>query len=114
MNLRRAFILRLARSRLLCIRLCATKRNGMEEIKRRIDELAKMVAERGGACIIYVNPGNGEGTQLVNEGYMKDLAMLVGTAMLADDDMKEYIMRGVEAAQYAENKKKEKNDKADC
>lgn len=78
----------------------------MEEIKRRIDELAKMVTERGGACIIYVNPGNSEKIQLVNEGYERDLAMLIGTAMLADDDMKNYITRGVEAAQYAENKKK--------
>lgn len=86
----------------------------MEEIKRRIDELAKMVTERGGACIIYVNPGNGENMQLVNEGYMKDLAMLVGTAMLAEDDMKNYIMRGVEAALFVENEKKKKNDKADC
>lgn len=86
----------------------------MEEIKRRIDELAKMVTERGGACIIYVNPGNGEKMQLMNEGYERDLAMLIGTAMLADDDMKNYITRGVEAAQYAENKKKQKNDKADC
>ena len=86
----------------------------MEEIKRRIDELAKMVTERGGACIIYVNPGNSEKIQLVNEGYERDLAMLIGTAMLADDDMKNYITRGVEAAQYAENKKKQKNDKADC
>lgn len=86
----------------------------MEEIKRRIEELAKMVTERGGACIIYVSPGNGEKMQLVNEGYERDLAMLIGTAMLADDDMKNYIMRGVEAAQYAEDKKKQKNDKADC
>lgn len=86
----------------------------MEEIKRRIDELAKMVTERGGACIIYVNPGNGENMQLVNEGYMKDLAMLVGTAMLAYDDMRNYIMRGVEAALFVENEKKKKNDKADC
>ena len=86
----------------------------MEEIKRRIDELAKMVRERGGACIIYVNPGNGEDMQLVNEGYERDLAMLIGTAMLADDDTKNYITRGVEAAQYVENKKKQKNDKADC
>ena len=30
--------------------------------------------------------------------------MMVGTAILEDDDTKEYIMRGVEAAQYAENK----------
>ena len=86
----------------------------MEEIKRRIDELAKMVTERGGACIIFVNPGNAAKMQLVNKGYERDLAMLIGTAMLADGDMKNYIMRGVEAAQYAENKRKQKNDKADC
>lgn len=84
------------------------------EIRKRIEELAQMVKERGGACIIYVNPGNGENMQLVNEGYERDLAMLIGTAMLAEDDMKNYIMRGVEAAQYVENKKKQKNDKADC
>lgn len=87
----------------------------MQEIKRRIVELAEMVKERGGACIIYVDPdGKGEGMQLVNEGYEKNLAMMVGTAILADDGMKNYIMRGVEAAQYIENKKKRKNDKADC
>lgn len=87
----------------------------MEEIKRRIDELAKMVTERGGACIIFVNPGNGEKILLMNEGYNRDLAALIGSAMLADDDMKEYITRGVEAAaQYVENEKKQKNDKADC
>lgn len=87
----------------------------MEEISKRIVELAEMVAERGGACIIYVDPdGKGEGMQLVNKGYEKNLAMMVGTAILADGDMKNYIMRGVEAAQYVENKKKRKNDKADC
>lgn len=85
----------------------------MEEIKRRIDELVKMVTERGGACIIFVNPGNGERMQLVNEGRERDLAMLIGTAMLADDDMKGYITRGVEAAQYAESKRN-RNDKTDC
>ena len=79
----------------------------MEEIKRRMSELAAMVKERGGACIIYVNPGNGENMQLVNEGYERDLAMLIGTAMLAEDDMKNYIMRGVEAAQYVKNIKKQ-------
>ena len=86
----------------------------MEEIKRRIDELAKMVTEHGGACIIFVNPGNGEKLQLTNEGYERDLAMLIGTAMLAEDDMRNYIMRGVEAALFVENEKKKKNDKADC
>lgn len=87
----------------------------MEEIKRRIDELAKMVRARGGACIMFVDPdGKGEGMQLVNVGYKKNLAMMVGTAILADDDTKNYIMCGVEAAQYAENKKKQKNDKTDC
>lgn len=87
----------------------------METVKKKIEELAEMVKERGGACIIYVDPvGKGEGMHLVNEGYEKNLAMLVGTAILADDDMKNYIMRGVEAAQYVENKKKRKNDKADC
>lgn len=86
----------------------------MEEIKRRIDELAKMVTERGGACIIFVNPGKGEKLQLTNESYERDLAMLVGTAMLAEDDMRNYIMRGVEAALFVENEKKKKNDKADC
>lgn len=86
----------------------------MEEIKRRIDELAKMVTERGGACIIFVNPGKGETLQLMNEGYERDLAALIGTAMLAEDDMKNYIMRGVEAALFVENEKKKKNDKADC
>jgi hypothetical protein len=87
----------------------------MEEIKRRINELAKMVNERGGACIMFVDPdGKGEGMQLVNVGYKKNLAMMVGTAILSDDDTKDYIMRGVEAAQYVENKKKQKNDKADC
>lgn len=73
-----------------------------------------MVTERGGACIIFVNPGKGEKLQLTNEGYERDLAMLVGTAMLAEDDMKEYITRGVEAAQYVENEKKQKNDKTYC
>lgn len=67
-----------------------------------------MVRERGGACIIYVNPGNSEDMQLVNESYEMDLAMLIGTAMLTEDDMKNYIMRGVEAAQYVENIKKQK------
>jgi hypothetical protein len=87
----------------------------MQEIKRRVNELAKMVAERGGAYIIYVDPdGNGENLQLVSEGYERNLAKLIGTAILTDDDMKNYIMRGVEAAQYVENKKKQKNDKADC
>lgn len=87
----------------------------MEKIKELVEELAKMVRERGGACIIFVDPdGKGEGMQLVNEGYKRNLAMMVGTAILADNDTKDYIMRGVEAAQYAENKKKQKNDKADC
>ena len=63
--------------------------------------------------VIFVNPGKGENLQLVNEGYERDLAMLIGTAMLTDDDMKNYITRGVEAAQYAENKRN-RNDKADC
>lgn len=86
----------------------------MEEIKRRIDELVQMVKERGGACIIFANPGNGEDVQLVSMGHKDELAILIGTAMLVDDEMKNYIMRGVGAAQHVENKKKEKNDKADC
>ena len=84
------------------------------DIRKRIEELANLVKERGGACIIYVNPGNGENMQLVNKGYERDLAMLIGTAMLAEDDAKNFIMRGVEAAQYVESIKKKKNDKADC
>lgn len=87
----------------------------MEEIRRRIDELAKMVKERGGSIIVYVDPDSkGNGVQLMNEGYEKNLAAMVAMAMLTDDDMKNYIMRGVEAALFVENEKKKKNDKADC
>lgn len=87
----------------------------MQDVKRIINELAEMVKERGGACIIYVDPdGKGENLHLVSEGYERNLAKLIGTAILADDDVKKCIMCGVEAAQYVENKKKRKNDKADC
>lgn len=89
-------------------------REKIDEIKRKINELTELVTECGGACIIYVDPdGKGEGLQLLHEGYEKNLAMMVGTAILLDDDMKNYIMRGVEAAQYAENKRN-RNDKTDC
>lgn len=89
----------------------------MENIKKKIDELTKMVAERGGSCIIYVDPyGKGEGMQVVSEGCKKNLAMMVGAAMLADDGVKDYITRGVEAAMFVMKRREEekKNDKADC
>lgn len=60
--------------------------------------------------------GKGEGIQIVSEGYKKNLAMMVGTAILAYDDVKDYITRGVEAAMFAMKQREEekKNDKADC
>lgn len=83
----------------------------MEDVIKRAEELVAMVKEQGGACIVYIDPcSNGKNMQLMSEGYEKNLAMLIGTAMLADADMNNYITRGVEAAQYVENKKKE-NDK---
>lgn len=72
------------------------------------------MSANGGALICFCDPnGTGKETTLTSEGYQKNLAMLIGTAMLTDDDMKNYITRGVEAAQYAENKRN-RNDKTDC
>lgn len=87
----------------------------MEEIKRRIEELAEMVKERGGACIMFVDPdGDGKGVMLVNEGYERALAAMVGAAVISCEDMREYITKGVEAAQFVLEQRKQKYDKADC
>lgn len=87
----------------------------MEKIKELVEELAAVIRERKGALVCFVNPGDGGKNLLLHsEGYVRDLAALVGTSVMSDENCREYVLRGVEAAQYLENKKKQKNDKADC
>lgn len=73
----------------------------MQEIKRRVEELAKMVAERGGACIIFVDP-DGAGKELIMEkhGYKRTLAAMIGAAMMSCEDVRECFTDGFESAQY--------------
>ena len=88
----------------------------MEEIKRRIEGVIEEVKARGGAVICYVDAdGNGKHCRLFSEGKMGNLATLIGAAVMSDDDCRDYILKGVEAAKVVmANKKKKKNDKADC
>ena len=89
----------------------------MENIRRQIAALVDEIKTRGGACIIFVDPdGKGGNVSLTSEGYEKSLAAMIGTAVLSCEDMREYITKGVEAAQYVieERRKEAKNDKTDC
>ena len=88
----------------------------MEEIRKAIESVIEKVKARGGAIICYVDAdGNGKNCRLFSEGKMGNLAILIGAAVMSDDDCRDYILKGVEAAKVAmANKKKRKNVEAEC
>ena len=88
----------------------------MEKIKRMIEELTELVTAKKGAIICFVNPGDCSKVVLHSVGYQRDRAIMVGTAVVSDDDAKEYILKGVEAAQsmIEERRKEAENDKTNC
>ena len=86
-----------------------------EKIREKVDELSAMVKEHKGALICFVDPtGDGEEVLLHSEGFMRNLAILVGTAVMSNEDCRKYILKGVDAAMAVTKRKEERDAKASC
>ena len=86
----------------------------MEAVKKKIEELTALVEAKDGAVVVLAmlepNPDN---VQLTCTGRMNNLALLVGSAVVSDEDMRAFILKGVEAANIS-MKMKEKKKKIEC
>ena len=82
----------------------------MEKVKSKIDEICQEVRESG-ALICFYDPGeDGKNITLRSEGYERNLAMMIAAAVIDDEDMRKFILKGVEAATVIlEERKKNKN-----
>ena len=74
----------------------------MEEIKKTIERLVELVREKEGAIAVFVDYNAEPGSvELFSEGRMNRLAALIGAGVMSDEDIKEYVLKGVEAAMIA-------------